>query len=146
MSQPNVSDEIRVCLEELLKEASERDVAKVKREEPARFQLLLAAVFEYDVRQGGFAQLRFNMKGRMLADIEDTLIAARAPVAQAYYVQPVRACLANKPEYQRLFASNYVDPNAVKDALQLISIDYLSRGMPFGVEAQEFIREGVSLL
>lgn len=46
-----------------------------------RLPHLLAARFDYDVKQGGFAQLLYNMQGNCLGEIEDMLIAAQVAIA-----------------------------------------------------------------
>src|SRR5262249_23355009 len=75
---------------------------------------LLAVKFNYDVKQGGFSQLLYNMQGHFLAEIEDMLIAANAAVAHDYYIRAVTCCLENKEEYFRFLSSNYTDPNDLK--------------------------------
>ena len=100
---------------------------------------LLAARFNYDVQQGGFSQLLFNMRGECLAEIEDMLITANAAEAHEYYVQAIQICLANRAEYQRFLNSNYLDKNDVKHQLQILSIEYLSKRMPFASEASEYL-------
>ena len=106
---------------------------------PAALHYLLAIKFNYDVKQGGFAQLLFNMHGEFLADVEDMLIAANAAVAQDYYVRAVTICLENKEEYIRFLSSNYTDANEVKDSLQLLSVEYLQMRIDFVNEAASFL-------
>lgn len=105
----------------------------------AAFSYLLAAKFNYDVKQGGFAQLLYNMRGEFLADIEDMLIAANAAVAHDYYVHAVTTCLENKAEYFRFLASDYAEANAVKQALQLLSVEYLQRRVDFADESAVYL-------
>ena len=100
---------------------------------------LLAAKFNYDVKQGGFAQLLYNLRGEFLADVEDMLIAAGAATAQDYYVRAVTLCLKDKPAYFRFLASDFAEANAVKHALQLLSVKYLQRRADFEVEAVAFL-------
>ncbi len=100
---------------------------------------LLAAKFNYDVKQGGFAQLLYNMQGNFLAEIEDMLIAASAAVAHDYYVRAVTVCLENKEEYFRFLSSNYTDGNDVKHSLQQLSVEYLQKRIDFVNEAAVFL-------
>ena len=139
MTKPSSSDEITHKLLQLLDEARNRDLSVVAQHEPERLPFLLAARLEYDLRKGGFAQLLYNMNGAFLPDLEDMLIAAKAPVAHEYYVRAIQTCLANKPEYARFLASNYSDNNSTKDALHLLSIDYFSRHMPFALEGAAWL-------
>ncbi len=105
----------------------------------AALPYLLALKFNYDVKQGGFAQLLYNLRGEFLADTEDLLIAANATVARDYYVRAVTVCLANKAEYSRFLASDYTAPNEVKHALQLLSVEYLQKRVDFADEAAAFL-------
>src|SRR5437763_1051715 len=100
---------------------------------------LLAVKFNYDVKQGGFSQLLYNMRGNFLAQIEDMLITANAAVAHDYYVRAVTICLENKEEYFRFLSSNYTDNNDVKQSLQLLSVEYLQKRIDFADEAAVFL-------
>lgn len=139
MADPSTPADLTHKLQQLLEEASARKLSEVAEHQPGRLLFLLAARFEHDVRAGGFAQLLYNMKGVFLSNVEDMLIAAKAPIAHEYYVQAIRTCLANKPAYASFLASNYTDANPVKDQLHLVSIAYLSRGTPFAIEGKAWL-------
>jgi|SRR6516164_3908824 len=79
---------------------------------------LLAVKFNYDVKQGGFSQLLFNMQGNFLPEIEDMLIAANATVAQDYYVRAVTICLENFISRKESSASGVIDPQEVIDFIE----------------------------
>jgi hypothetical protein len=100
---------------------------------------LLATKFNYDVNQGGFSQLLYNMQGNFLAEIEDMLIAANAAVANDHYVRAVTTCLENREEYFRFISSNYTDANDLKQSLQLLSVEYLQKRIDFVNEAAVFL-------
>ncbi len=136
------NEQLQKRLAELLAEARKLDLSEVAQNEPAKLLLLLAARFEHDVRQGGFAQLLYNMSGNFLAEIEDMLVAASAPVAREYYVRAIRACLDNEPDYQRFLASDFLEPNALKDALHKVSLEYFAKNVSFETEAEAFLTEG----
>ncbi|MFZ6743653.1 DMP19 family protein [Undibacterium sp. JH2W] len=104
---------------------------------------LLAARFDYDIRQGGFAQFLYNMRGHLLAQIEDMLIAASADIAHDYYVQAIGLCLKNKADYQRFLADNYIEANPLKDQLHLLSLAYLREKIDFKTEAHVFLVSGL---
>ncbi|MFZ6781303.1 DMP19 family protein [Undibacterium sp. Ji83W] len=104
---------------------------------------LLAARFDYDVRQGGFAQFLYNMRGHLLAQIEDMLITANAHIAHDFYVQAISLCLKNKADYQHFLASNYSEANPLKDQLHLLSVAYLSKKVDFQTEAHAFLVSGL---
>jgi len=110
-----------------------------------RFQYLLAVKFNYDVNQGGFSQLLYNMQGNYLSEIEDMLLATKAAVAQDYYIRAVRICLENKETYFAFLSSDYTEPNEVKHSLQLLSVDYLQRRNDFANEAADFLAGGRKL-
>lgn len=95
--------------------------------------------FNYDVKQGGFAQLFYNLQGDLLGEMEDMLIAARAAVAHEYHVRALRICLENKEKYFRFLSSNFVDANDLKDSLHSLSIEYLQRRVDFVDEAVTFL-------
>ncbi len=139
------NDQLQRRLSELLAEARKLDLSEVARKDPARLLLLLAARFEYDVRQGGFAQLLYNMNGNFPAEIEDMLLAASASVAHDYYVRAITTCLADEPDYQRFLASNFLEPNALRDALHKVSLEYFARGVSFDSEAKVFLTTGGKL-
>lgn len=125
-------------LVELLAQARQADLASLASSDPLRLHLLLGALFEYHVRQGGFAQLLYNMNGSFLPEIEDMLIAAETPIAHEHYVQAIHACLRNKAEYARFLASAYTEDNPVKDALHLVSVAYFAKKVAFASEAARF--------
>lgn len=115
------------------------ELERAATETPAALPYLLAAKFNYDVNQGGFAQLLYNLRGEFLADTEDLLIASNAAVAHDFYVQAVTICLENKAEYHRFLASDYLDANEVKHALQLLSVEYLQKRIDFVDESAAFL-------
>jgi hypothetical protein len=115
------------------------EIADAASGSPLTLPYLLAVKFNYDVKQGGFAQLLYNMQGNFLPDIEDMLIAANTAVAHDYYVRAVTICLENKKEYFRFLSSDYVVPNDVKHALQLLSVEYLQKRIDFLQEAAAFL-------
>jgi hypothetical protein len=103
---------------------------------------LLAAKFNYDVTQGGFSQLFFNLQGQYLSETEDMLIAAEAHVAHTFFVRAVEVCLANREEYQRFLASDYLSNNDVKDKLHGVTIEYFNSGTDFSDEIAAFVECG----
>jgi hypothetical protein len=142
MSDTPANELLQKRLAELLNEAREVDMFEVAQKDPSRLLLLLAARFEYDVRKGGFAQLLYNLKGNFLAEMEDMLVAASAPVAREYYVRALKACLDNGPDYQRFLASHFPDPNPLKDALHRVSLEYFAEHVSFDAEAEVFLTRG----
>ncbi|MFO0953908.1 MAG: hypothetical protein U0835_22680 [Isosphaeraceae bacterium] len=115
------------------------ELQKCATSSPAVLPFLLAVKFNYDVKQGGFAQLLYNLRGEFLADTEDMLLAANAAVSHDHYVRAVTACLVDKPSYFRFLASDFIEHNPVKHALQLLSLEYLQRRVDFVDEAAAFL-------
>jgi hypothetical protein len=103
---------------------------------------LLAVKFNYDVKQGGFAQLLYNLQSEFLSDIEEMLTVAGAPIAREYYLRVITACMEKKEEYFRFLASDYMEANAVKYALQLLSVEYFQREVDFIDEAASYLATG----
>jgi hypothetical protein len=142
MSDTPANPQLQNRLAVLLAEARRLDLSELSAREPARLLLVLAARFDYDVRQGGFAQLLYNLKGNFLAEMEDMLLAASAPVAHSHYVQAITECLANEAEYQRFLASDFLEANAVRDALHKVSLEYFAKDVAFATEAEAFLTAG----
>ena len=94
-----------------------------------------ADCFEYDVERGGFAQLLFNLKGDGLEEFGAMLARAGAVVAARHYERAILACLDDEPAYQAFIDGDYVTDNAVKFALQALSVEYLRTGVSFDREA-----------
>lgn len=109
---------------------------EAERQSAATLRHLLAIKFNYDVKQGGFAQLIYNMQGNYLADIEDMLVDANATVAHTYYVRAIHMCLERQEDYGRFLESAYSEANELKHRLQLLSVEYLQRGKDFADEAR----------
>ena len=115
------------------------DKTRIATTYPNLLQPYLATLFDYDVHQGGFAQLIYNLRGEFLPQTEDMLIAASAGIAQDYYVMAIETCLKNKAHYFDFLKSDFVSPQPMKEELQRISLDYLARNTPFAVEAANYV-------
>jgi hypothetical protein len=100
---------------------------------------LIAVKFNYDVKQGGFSQLLYNLQGNLLPEVEGMLLTAKAVVAHEYYVRAVRLCLEDMEEYFRFLSSDYTQANNLKHLLQALSIEYLNRKVDFVDEAKGFV-------
>lgn len=83
--------------------------------------------FEYEISQGGFAQLLFNARGAGLAEYEDMLIEVGAARAHDFYVRAIRLALADRDAY-RAFLAAWSSPGGrgLRDELQLLSVEYLA--------------------
>ena len=94
-----------------------------------------AYCFDYDVERGGFAQLLFNLRGEHLQQFAEMLDRAGAEVAARYYERALLICLDDEPAYQAFINGDYVTDNAIKFALQSLSVEYFHTGIPFDREA-----------
>lgn len=101
--------------------------------------VLLADLFNYQVAQGGFAQLIYNLQGAYLAEIEAMLLTAGATTAHSYYVQSIKKCLEDDTSYQQFLDSSYTDEHTLKNELHAISIAYFKTGKSFIAEICPFI-------
>jgi hypothetical protein len=138
------SETLRAKLAEIrraIEQQAGSDKARIAANRPNLLQPYLATLFDYDVHQGGFAQLIYNLRGEFLPQTEDMLIAAGASLAQDYYVQAITACLRDKASYFEFLKSDFVSPHPVKDELHRISLDYLARNKPFAAEAASYVQE-----
>jgi hypothetical protein len=136
LTQPNDVQQYLAYLADSMRGCGPEQLAAL---EPSRRNLVLAALFDYDVRKGGFAQFLYNMHGQLLREVEDMLIGANAVVAHEAYVQAVETCLADRAEYQRFLASTYTEENRIKNALHMITLAYFAKKTPFAVEAHAYL-------
>ena len=109
----------------LLSEAFSTDIRALSVTDPERAALLGVARFEYEVKKGGFAQLLFNLRNMGLDVLGQALEHAGARVAAQHYQRALAVCQQMLGEYHAFLASDYRSPNALKDALHGVSLDYL---------------------
>lgn len=109
----------------LLPEAFSTDLQALSSTDPDRAALLAVARFEYEVKKGGFAQLVFNLRNTGLDTLGHALVYAGASAAAQYYGHALWICRQMPADYARFVASDYTTPNALKDALHGISLEYL---------------------
>lgn len=114
--------------------------------QPVLRNIYLAGYFDYNVKQGGFAQLLFNLKGENLEDVESMLKEVNAITALEFYKKALQKCLQNVTEYQRFLSSNYVEANDTKDSLHLISLDYFKNSIEFSDEIKNYLSENYDVL
>ncbi len=134
-----ILDESKKRLQELFEQSKGFDCEVFLEKSGKELFLLLAARFDHDLRQGGFAQFFYNMNGNFLADVEDMLIQFNAIVAHEFFVQAVKACIANKAEYESFLQSDYLSENSLKNELHAISLDYLACHVDFSFEVRDYI-------
>ena len=116
---------------------------KVK-SKPIVWRCYLADYFNYNVTQGGFAQLFYNLKGEHLDEIEELLSQMNAKTALEFYRQSLVQCLENIDGYQQFISEDYLDKNELKHELQRISIAYFNRKTDFEDEIKGFIDQNYS--
>ncbi|MFC8045974.1 DUF4375 domain-containing protein [Nocardia sp. NPDC057353] len=119
---------------ELLENADELD-------EPRRdlaYLTVLAAHFDYQVKNGGFAQLIHNVGGERLEDVDGMLRAVDAPVALAAYLRAVTRCTELLDDYHLMMA-DFTAPTQLGVELTEISVDYLRGEVGFDAEIAPFL-------
>ena len=89
-----------------------------------------AAVFDYQVNNGGFDHLLYHVPYDRLVDVEAMLRAVGAPVALAYYGRAVAACAADPAGYQELKAT-FTARTDLDTRLFELSLEYLTRAVSF---------------
>ncbi|MEV0358533.1 hypothetical protein AB0H71_21020 [Nocardia sp. NPDC050697] len=119
---------------ELLENADELD--EYRRD--LAYLTLLAAEFDYQVKNGGFAQLIYNLGGERLEDLDGMLRAVDAPVALSFYLRAVTRCTELLDDYHRLMA-DFTAPTRLAVELTGISVDYLRGEVGFDTEIAPFL-------
>ena len=122
-------------------QATMQSSSATERPPPRVFAVYLASFFQYNIDQGGFAQLLYNAHGDNLPEIEDMLMAANASTALQCYREAISLCTSDIDAYQTFIGSDYISPSDLKNALHGVSIEYFRLGSSFLAEAAGFIDE-----
>jgi hypothetical protein len=107
--------------------------------------VLLARFFDYQVTQGGFAQLLYNARGAYLQEMEEMLVTAAAEVAHKHYVQAIQLCLQQQETYAAFLANDYREENTLKNDLHGISLAYFRTGRSFAEEYGRYIQRATAI-
>ncbi|WP_067659015.1 DMP19 family protein [Nocardia harenae] len=119
---------------ELLENADELE----ERRRDLAYLTVLAAHFDYQVKNGGFAQLIHNMGSERLEDLDGMLRAVDAPVALDFYVRAVTRCTERLDDYHQLLA-DFAAPTQLAVELTGISVEYLRGDVGFDAEIAPFL-------
>ncbi|MBC3881591.1 DUF4375 domain-containing protein [Undibacterium sp. LX40W] len=100
--------------------------------------ITLLHFFGYNVSNGGFAQLIFNAQGQYMQEFEDMLLTSGSLISHQYYVQAIRECLDDRENFDQFMNSDFVSPNALKDRLHLLTVEYFRAGGDLMKEASDY--------
>src|SRR5690606_5910383 len=101
----------------------------------------LLALFYYDVNKGGFAQFVYNANGVYLPEMAKVLEIIGASYTKAHFDRVIRLCLDRNDEYQEFISGDFSNDNDFKDALHLLSLEYLQSDTRLESEAEIAISE-----
>ncbi|MGI5220836.1 DMP19 family protein [Nocardia sp. CA-290969] len=103
---------------------------------------VLAALFDYEVNNGGFGQLIFNVGNQaeegLLEQLDGMLRTVNAPVALSFYVRAATRCAENLDDYHD-FLTDITAPTELGQDLTMVSIEYLRGETGFADEIAEFL-------
>ncbi|MGF6882621.1 hypothetical protein ABIA39_001563 [Nocardia sp. GAS34] len=102
------------------------------------YTIVLAADFDYQVKNGGFAQLIFNLGRDRLEHCHVMLTTVNAPVALSFYVRAIKLCVENPADFDQLMADFSV-PTVLGQNLISLTVEYLRGANSFDAEVAEFI-------
>ncbi len=118
----------------VLTEAFDTDLEALAAARPER----AAARFSYEVKQGGFRQLLYNLRGAT-ETVGHGLVYAGASVAATYYGRALEACRAAPSEYHALVGGPWPPARgALSDALVVLTLEYY-REVPVETEIAPLI-------
>ncbi|MFE7802092.1 hypothetical protein [Nocardia sp. NPDC057440] len=99
---------------------------------------VLAADFDYQVKNGGFVQLIYNLGRDRLEQCDGMLRAVGAPVALSFYIRAVTHCAEDLAEFNQ-FMADFNAPTTLGQNLTLLSVEYLRGDTSFDDEVAEFV-------
>lgn len=99
---------------------------------------VLAADFDYQVKNGGFGQLIYNLGRERLEQCDGMLRAVGAPVASSFYVRAAMRCAEDLADFER-FMADFTTPTEVGQDLAVLSVEYLRGDTSFDDEIAEFL-------
>ncbi|WP_431955829.1 DMP19 family protein [Nocardia lijiangensis] len=99
---------------------------------------VLAADFDYQVKNGGFGQLIYNWGRERLEQCDGMLRAVGAPVAVSFYVRAVSRCAEDLVDFDQ-FMDDFATPTDLGQDLTLLSVEYLRGDTSFDDEIAEFL-------
>ncbi|GED97076.1 DMP19 family protein [Gordonia crocea] len=103
------------------------------------YTTVLAADFEYQVKNGGFEQLIHNAGTERLEQYSSLLSAVNAPVALSYYRRVIARCAEDLEDFERFMATYPAEPTKLGIDIMQIGIEYLTGGVPFASEIGDFM-------
>ncbi|GAB2681584.1 DMP19 family protein [Nocardia goodfellowii] len=102
------------------------------------YTTVLAADFDYQVKNGGFGQLIYNLGRDRLEQCDGVLEWVGAPVALSYFRRAVTRCAEDLADFDQ-FMADFTTPTSVGQDLLLLSVEYLGGRPSFDDEIADFL-------
>ncbi|MBF6180871.1 DMP19 family protein [Nocardia otitidiscaviarum] len=99
---------------------------------------VMAADFDYQVKNGGFGQLIYNWGRERLEQCDDMLQTVGAPIALSFYRRAVTRCAEDLADFDA-FMADFTVPTSVGQDLTLLSVEYLRGDASFDDEIAGFL-------
>lgn len=99
---------------------------------------VLAVDFDYQVKNGGFGQLIYNLGRDRLEQCDGMLRAVGAPVALSFYVRAATRCAEDLVDFEQ-FLADFTASTKVGQDLMLLSVEYLRGDTSFDDEITDFL-------
>ena len=112
------------------------DFDELKKNDTELYLVYLLSVFSYNVSQGGFAQLIYNLNGLYLEDLELSLEIVGADHSKNALSEVIKFCFDNKASYQK-FTEGGFDETEFKNKLHKYSLNYFSKKLSLNDEISE---------
>ncbi len=112
------------------------DLEDLKENSTEQYLVILLSVFVYNVRQGGFAQLLYNLSGLYLEDLALALKLVGAEQSSAAMTAVIQSVLDDVESYKEFTAGNFAE-SEFKNLLHDHSLAYYSSGLSLDDEISE---------
>ncbi|MGW4248151.1 DMP19 family protein [Nocardia sp. NPDC004722] len=98
----------------------------------------LAAYFDYQVKNGGFGQLIYNLGRDWLEHCDDMLRAVGAQVAYSYYLRAITRCTEDLADFDT-FMTDFTTPTPLGQDLLMLTVEYFRADTGFDDEITDFL-------
>lgn len=95
----------------------------------------LVAIFEHDVKEGGFSQLIYNSNGAYLIELLEVLSNLGADTAVEAMDAALNQCLNNEKLYQKFINSPF-KANFLTKKLDIVTSHYQAKALPLTEESE----------
>lgn len=112
------------------------DLEDLKENSTEQYLVLLLSIFAYNVRQGGFAQLLYNLSGLYLEDLALALKLVGAEQSSAVMTAVIQSCVDDVESYKEFTSGNFAASH-FKNLLHEHSLAYFSSELKLDDEISE---------